>query len=228
MEIALREVCYSTITHASDPFCVGDVMIAPTAVIAPGVVLRADPNCSITVRDGACLGVGVIVHATGGSIEIHQKVCVAGDVLIVGCGTLGRQACIGAGATLLNPAVAEAEIVPAQARIGDSSRGWDVPNLESPEPARSPRDVPSDPVDPPPSKVDPRGGRGAGDPSVNPLPDPVDGSSPPAPTSPTPPPAGGPPNAAKRVIGKAEFEKMVRQMFPDRQAFEEARHSPHS
>lgn len=77
---------HSALSRIEESYCVGDVIIASTAVIGGGVVLRAEPGCSITIRDGVCLGSGVTLHATEGSLELHQGVCLAGGVLIVGQG----------------------------------------------------------------------------------------------------------------------------------------------
>lgn len=113
---------YSAFTRIEESYCMGDVLIASTVVIGNGVILRADPGCSITIREGACLGPGVLIHASEGSIELHQGVCLASGVLILGSGQLGKQVCVGADSTLINPCFSDGTIISSHSLWGDESR----------------------------------------------------------------------------------------------------------
>lgn len=90
----------------------GEVAIAPDAVIAPGVVLMADPSSTIVVGSGVCLGLGVVLHAHRGSIVIGAGASLGAGVLVVGNCRIGTQACIGASTTLHNASVSPSQLVP--------------------------------------------------------------------------------------------------------------------
>lgn len=240
--VTSQEPIQSALTRIEDSYCVGDVIIAASAVIASGVVFRADPGCAITVRDGACIGADVIVHASSGAIELHQGVCVGGGVIITGSGFVGHRVCIGTGATIINPAIAADEIVPAQALVGDNSRPAEVTAPQSAESEGTNTSPPKHPVD-----TASQNGNAAFvgvDSPPDPWGDPSTSSSVAQGTQ------YGARSAAQKVesvyswsthethqaseevevttsttvknqavIGKREFEKMVRKMFPDREAF---------
>jgi carbon dioxide concentrating mechanism protein CcmN len=50
----------------------GDVKIHPSAVLAPGVILQAAPNSSIVIGAEVCIGMGAILNAYQGCIEIES------------------------------------------------------------------------------------------------------------------------------------------------------------
>ena len=106
----------------ASPSLFGDVTVDDGAVLAPGAVLRADPGASIRVAAGACIGQGVILHASGGALTVEAGAVLGEQVLLVGKGTVGAAACIGRCATLLDPAVAPGALVEPNALIGDRSR----------------------------------------------------------------------------------------------------------
>ena len=195
----------SALTCIEESYCVGDVIIASTAVIGKGVVLRADPGCSITIRDGVCLGAGVIIHASQGAIELHQGVCLAGGVLIIGQGQLGRQVCVGAGATLINPSLPDAAMIAANCLWGDDSRPYEEIDFdvftvdEFEEPDQTQQD------------------------SLG-----ADGEAQSADASNWQDKSHAQENSnksvsSKTVIGKQQFEVMLKKMFPEREAFQKAR-----
>jgi carbon dioxide concentrating mechanism protein CcmN len=109
----------------------GNVSIDPSAAIAPGVLLQAEADSRITIGAGVCIGAGSIVHATGGELEIGMGVCIGRGVLIIGSGTIERNACIGAGTTAIDPQIAEGEVIPTHSLLGDRSRG-EVSVVETP------------------------------------------------------------------------------------------------
>lgn len=97
-------------------------MIEPGAAIAPGVLLQADPCSRLTICSGVSIATGAILHAHGGPLTIEPGASIGSYVLILGAGHIGTTACIGAEATILNPAIAPGEIVPPKALLGDTSR----------------------------------------------------------------------------------------------------------
>lgn len=103
-------------------FVSGDVTIDPSVAIATGAILQADPESQIVIATGVCIGMGAIIHARRGRIEIEAGASIGAGVLVVGHGTIGSKACIGAETTLLNPAIATRQVVPAGTLIGDESR----------------------------------------------------------------------------------------------------------
>lgn len=89
----------------------GDVVIQGSVAIAPNVLLQADPGSRLVIAAGVCIGQGAILHASGGTLVIGAECCVGAGVLLIGSGTVGQYTCIGAGSTLYNPAIAEAQVV---------------------------------------------------------------------------------------------------------------------
>ena len=124
----------------------GNVSIDPTAAIAPGVLLQAEANSRITIGAGVCIGAGTIIHASGGNIDIGAGVCIGRGVLIVGTGLVDRNACIGAGTTIINPQIEADNVVATHSILGDTSRG-EVSVVETPARSTSPADPPA--VNPP-------------------------------------------------------------------------------
>ena len=118
-------VVFSSDTHIS-----GDVRIDDHAVIAPGVVILAAPNCSVVIASGACLGMGCIVQADQGDIEIHQGAMIGAGVLIIGSASIGENSCVGYGSTLMKTVVAAGAVLPPNSLIGDTSRKVDSENPE--------------------------------------------------------------------------------------------------
>ncbi|WP_448604612.1 hypothetical protein [Thermoleptolyngbya sp.] len=104
----------------------GDVVIEPGAAIAPGVLLQADPGSQLTIRTGVSIATGAILHAHGGPLTIDAGATIGSFVLVIGAGHIGPTACIGAEATVLNPAIAPGEVVPPKALLGDTSRRVDL------------------------------------------------------------------------------------------------------
>lgn len=84
----------------SEYFVSGNVIIHETAVIAPGVILEAAPDCQIIIDAGVCLGLGCVITAQVGNIRIQEQVAIAPGSLIIGPVNIGSSACIGARSTI--------------------------------------------------------------------------------------------------------------------------------
>ncbi len=113
----------------------GTVSIDPTAVVAPGVLLQAEANSRIVIGPGVCIGAGTIVQAAGGLLEIGAGACLGREVLVVGRGWIGANACIGAATTAIDPQIPEAAVVAPHSVVGDRSRETIGPSSQrEPEP----------------------------------------------------------------------------------------------
>lgn len=211
-------------------FVSGDVVIHPTATIAPDVLLQADPGCALVVAAGACIGTGSVLHAYQGQLTIESGATLGSGVLVVGQGTIGAEACIGSMSTIIDSSIEANQSVPPGSLIGDGSRQVDLATVPSPSPqANSPIRPPASPPTP---QVAPNfsqstlfGTNGA----VPPVPSPkANGAVSPAPpnASSAPPIASTiqpvPPSkkAMTQIYGQAYLERIMVTMFPHRQLFE--------
>jgi carbon dioxide concentrating mechanism protein CcmN len=190
----------------------GDVVVNEGAAIAPGVILQAEPGSRISIAAGACLGLGVILHAREGNLEIGAGVILGAGVLVVGAGTIGTSACIGAGTTLIDPCIDQMQIMPAGSLIGDTSRQASAEataaaptaaptSPETPE-ATTPPVAP--PIEPPsPAQTPPQTA-------------PEKAAEPPESTAAEPPQPGETPTI---LYGQAHINRLLGTLFPHRQAF---------
>lgn len=134
----------------------GDVTIHPSVAIAPGTILRAAPDSRIVIASGVCIGMGVVLNACGGAIEIETGVSLGPGVLIVGTGRIGANACIGGVTTIFNASVEPMQIVPAGSILGDTSRTIDAEvSLPAPEAILEGKRQPEPPVESAPEAVEP-------------------------------------------------------------------------
>ncbi|MBD2314738.1 carbon dioxide concentrating mechanism protein [Desertifilum sp. FACHB-1129] len=100
----------------------GDVSIDPSASIASGVLLQADPECRIVISAGVCIGMGSILHAHGGDIVLEAGAILGAGVLAIGQVTIGANACVGSITTLFNADVQPSEAIASGSVLGDRSR----------------------------------------------------------------------------------------------------------
>lgn len=121
---------------------IGDVMIDPTAEISMGVILIATPNSKIAIEAGVCIGMGAILQAHGGTINIKSGAILGAGVLVVGKGTIGANACIGAATTIYNASIEPLQIVPAGSVIGDESRKSEVGVAQEASSRQAPASIP--------------------------------------------------------------------------------------
>ncbi len=198
----------------------GDVVVDEGAAIAPGVILRADPDSRISIAAGACIGMGVIIHAREGTLEVGAGVILGAGVLIVGSGAIGANACIGAATTIINPCIDQMQILPAGSLIGDGSRQVTVEATAqataSPkaEPETTAANTPSveEPVEPPIEKP-------VETPEVDrtkPQTPPETASSPESTAAEQPPQSGEVPTI---LYGQAHINRLLGTLFPYRQSF---------
>jgi carbon dioxide concentrating mechanism protein CcmN len=105
----------------------GDVEIHPTASLASGVILQAAPNQKIIIGADACIGMGAIINAAQGSINIGSGAILGAGVLIIGASKIGNNCCIGTSSTIFQADVAPMVVVEPGSIIGDSSRQVEQP-----------------------------------------------------------------------------------------------------
>ncbi len=106
----------------ADIYIQGNIKIDPSVAIAPGVILQAAPECSISIAAGVCIGMGTIINATQGTVEIGAGVILGAGVLILGNAKIGANSCIGAATTIYNAIVEPMQFIRAGTILGDTSR----------------------------------------------------------------------------------------------------------
>lgn len=111
----------------------GDVKIHPSAVLAPGVILQAAPNSSIVIGAEVCLGMGTILNAYQGCIEIESGAILGAGVLFIGTGKIGTNACVGTATTIFNASIPSLAAIAPGSLLGDTSR--QVNNNDAVEPS---------------------------------------------------------------------------------------------
>jgi carbon dioxide concentrating mechanism protein CcmN len=114
----------------SDFHVSGDVTIHPNVAIASGVLIQADSDSQIIIESGTCIGMGTIIHASKGVIEIKSGVTIGTGVLIIGALTIGANACIGSMTTILNQMIPTAELILAGSLLGVPSANGQVTKVE--------------------------------------------------------------------------------------------------
>lgn len=174
----------------------GNVTIHPSAAIAPGVMLQADPDSQLIVAAGVCIGTGTVLHAHQGLLVMEPGVTLGSGVLVVGSGSIGANACIGSCSTIIDSSVPANQSLPPGSVVGDQSRP--VVMVEATEPYAAPAAAP--PAQPAATAASP----------------------PESPQEPAEPPAAAvPPSTTTRVVyGRAYLERMMVTMFPHRQALD--------
>jgi carbon dioxide concentrating mechanism protein CcmN len=108
--------------HDSQAQSIGDVTVHPSAAIAPGVLLQAEEGSQIIIAASVCLGMGTVLHAYNGTLEIREGANLGAGVLIIGSGTIGSHACIGTSSTIIESSVQSQQILPPGSLLGDRSR----------------------------------------------------------------------------------------------------------
>ncbi len=120
----------------------GEVSIDPSAAIASGVILRAATDSKIIIAAGVCIGIGSILHASQGILEVETGANLGAGVLVVGKGKIGTNACVGALTTIWNASVEPWQVVPPGSLVGD--KGRQVPQSEANDhPSTDTAEIPS-------------------------------------------------------------------------------------
>lgn len=109
-------------SYEFDSYISGEVIIHPSAVLAPGVILQAAPNSKIIIGSGVCVGMGSILQVHEGTLEVEAGANLGAGLLMVGKGKIGANACIGAATTIFNCSVEPGQVVAAGSVLGDTSR----------------------------------------------------------------------------------------------------------
>lgn len=125
------------LTSNFNSYMSGEVTIDPSAAIAAGVVLQADSNSRIIIAAGVCIGMGAILHARDGTLEIEVGANLGAGVLVVGKGKIGTNACIGSVTTIVNCSIEPGRVVPPGSLIGDTSRQVPLPSADRTPPAEA-------------------------------------------------------------------------------------------
>ncbi|KAF3888419.1 MULTISPECIES: LbetaH domain-containing protein [Nostocales] len=142
-----------------DSYIGGEVIIHPSAVIAPGVILQAAPNSKIIIGSGVCIGMGSILQVHEGILEVGAGANLGAGFLMVGQGKIGANACIGAATTVFNCSVDSGQVVAPGSVIGDSSRRMTlgaelIGDTEEPQLSASPSSSSSTELEQPPANPD--------------------------------------------------------------------------
>ena len=111
----------------------GDVEIHPTASLAPGVILQAAPNSRIVIGADVCIGMGAIINACQGIVEIETGAILGSGVLIIGGSKIGNNCCIGTSTTIFRENVPPMAVIEPGSIVGDASRQVEI----KPEPANN-------------------------------------------------------------------------------------------
>jgi carbon dioxide concentrating mechanism protein CcmN len=187
--------------HDSHIFVSGNVVIHPSAAIAPSVMLQADPGSQLVIGEGVCIGVGCILHAYQGTVEVEMGATLGSGVLVIGQGKIGKNACIGAMTTIIDSSVLAGAMIPPGSLIGDYSRS--AVSVEAEPKAES--TAVSDPWFTPNQ-------------SYPHAPDQIHAKAqePTQPTPNPPQPETGDEMGVKVVYGRAAIERMMITMFPHR------------
>jgi carbon dioxide concentrating mechanism protein CcmN len=175
--------------------------------------MQAEPGSRISIAAGACIGMGVILHAREGTLEIEAGVILGAGVLVVGAGKIGANACIGAGTTLINPCIDKMQIMPAGSLMGDTSRQATAEATAAEATAAAPTspetpEATTPPVAPPIEPPAPA--------QTPPQTAPETAAEPPESTAAESPQPGETPTI---LYGQAHINRLLGTLFPHRQAF---------
>lgn len=128
-------------THDFPAQQVGDITVHPSVAIAPGVLLQAEAGSQIIIAASVCIGMGSVIHAYGGVLEIKEGVNLGAGVLILGSGVIGAHACVGTSSTVIECSVSSQQVLPPGSLLGDRSRSIQP----EPTPAHTPTPVAVEP-----------------------------------------------------------------------------------
>ncbi|KAB8317144.1 transferase [Tolypothrix campylonemoides VB511288] len=215
-----------------DSYISGEVIIHPSAVLAPGVILQAAPNSKIIIGSGVCVGMGSILQVHEGTLEVEAGANLGAGLLMVGQGKIGANACIGAATTIFNCSVEPGQVVAAGSVFGDSSRHL----TESPKPINETKQPELSTNDLASGNTNSENGTGRQKdlgsggqtqqqeeliPKSSPPPSPSSPSSPSLPHSLTPSSPPAPPQDSQittHIYGQESIQKLLVTLFPHKQS----------
>lgn len=119
--------------HTSEIRISGDVTIDDSAVIAPGVILEAAQGCKIIIGAGVCIGMGSILKAYQGTINVKDNAVLGAGALVIGNSTIHSQVCLGTSSTIYNISVESGSIIPSGSILGDPTRSSNTSSQSSPQ-----------------------------------------------------------------------------------------------
>ena len=108
----------------------GNVTVDSSAMIAMGVILNATPGNKIVIHGGVCLGMGTVITAYDGDIEIKPNAILGAGCLVFGHCIIGAQASLGASVTIYNISVDAGDVIPAGSLRGDRTRQIELDSQE--------------------------------------------------------------------------------------------------
>ncbi len=198
-------------TSNFDAYISGEVKIDPSAAIAPGVLLQASPSGRIIIGAGVCIGMGTVIHAHEGTLEVEAGASLGAGVLVVGKGKIGANACIGSTTTIMDRSIEPRQVVAAGSLIGDESRqvvaipagaATGVAGESAPTPSENAQSETAAAVT----------ANGESSESA------TDSRSAQTTSEPTESASGSPETTGSRFSGQAQLDRMLSTMFPHRQS----------
>jgi carbon dioxide concentrating mechanism protein CcmN len=115
----------------------GNVSVHPTANIASGVLLHADPDSQLIIGAGVCVGWGCVIHAHAGILSIGDGAILGMGALVIGICQIGEHACIGSASSLMNVVIAAHSIVPPNSLVNEKSPSPTPPPVVEPVPLQN-------------------------------------------------------------------------------------------
>ncbi|PHV62144.1 hypothetical protein WEU38_08640 [Cyanobacterium aponinum AL20118] len=126
MSLPILQASTNQTTHVR-----GDVMIDSSVMIAVGVILNATPGNKIIIHSGVCLGMGTVITAHDGDVEIKPNAILGAGCLIFGHCIIGSQASLGSSVTVYNVNVDAGDVIPAGSIRGDRTRKIELNSQEN-------------------------------------------------------------------------------------------------
>jgi len=126
MSLPILQASTNQTTHVR-----GDVMIDSSVLIAVGVILNATPGNKIIIHSGVCLGMGTVITAYDGDVEIKPNAILGAGCLIFGHCIIGSQASLGSSVTVYNVNVEAGDVIPAGSIRGDRTRKIELNSQEN-------------------------------------------------------------------------------------------------
>lgn len=178
----------------SEVYIKGDVSIDASAVLAPGVIIQADPDSQVIISAGVCIGMGTIIHAHKGTLKLEAGAVLGAGVLVVGNGKIGANACIGSVTTIWNSSIKSGQVVSPGSLIGEVGRQVEDTLEEAAVPVKEATEQESGQMVPNPAET----------PSDTPPSADLNGQEPPA----------SAPQTGTSVYGQANLNRLLLTLFP--------------